>query len=149
LRGMNVKETSPKLRHYAYRWVPRPRGSARLLEMPKSRLKALQRRILTEILDRIPAHDAAHGFRRGRSVVSYVRPHVAQTIVLRFDLADFFASVSAAKVRALFRTAGYPDAVAALLTGLCTTRTPNDVWSSQAPPPHWRSAHLPQGAPSS
>jgi hypothetical protein len=77
--------------------------------------------------------------------LSYVAPHVGRRIVLRFDLRDFFASVSAARVQAIFRTAGFPGPVARLLTGLCTTRTPDEVPAE----PRWRVRHLPQGAPTS
>src|SRR5262249_20777738 len=80
------------LRHYTYRWLLRRGGKFRLLEAPKPRLKAVQRRILHEILDRIPPHDAAHGYRRGRSLVSYVSPHAGRRIVVRMDLRDFFPS---------------------------------------------------------
>ena len=37
-------------------------GPPRVIERPKPRLKALQRRILHELLDSIPVHEAAHGF---------------------------------------------------------------------------------------
>jgi hypothetical protein len=57
------------------------------------------------------------------------------------------------------RTAGYPEAVARLLAGLCTNRVPAHVWSDRAIPLSgpglWRmrrlyaQPHLPQGAPSS
>jgi hypothetical protein len=146
VKGLTIKQTEPKLRHYVNVWIPRRRGKPRLLEVPKPQLKAIQRRILHAILDKIPPHDAAHGFRVGRSIVSYVQPHVGRRIVLRFDLRDFFASVSAARVQALFRTAGYPRGVARLLCGLCTTRTPEDVAPLE---PRWRARHLPQGAPTS
>jgi hypothetical protein len=67
-------------------------------------------------------------------------------MVLHFDLRDFFASVSAARVRAVFRAAGYPHEVACLLTGLCTTRTPEELNVDGI---RWRRRHLPQGAPTS
>jgi RNA-directed DNA polymerase len=146
LKGLTLKQTEPKLRHYVNVWIPRRRGKPRLLEVPKAQLKAIQRRILHEILDRIPPHEAAHGFRAKRSIVSYVQPHVGRRIVLHFDLRDFFTSVSAARVRAIFRTAGHPGEVAHLLAGLCTTRTPEEVGP---PGPRWRLRHLPQGAPTS
>jgi RNA-directed DNA polymerase len=135
-----------KLRHYIYHRLPRRRGRSRLLEIPKPRLKNLQRRILHEILDSIPPHDAAHGFRPSRSIVSYAQPHVGQRIVLRFDLREFFASVRVSRIRAIFRTAGYPRAVADLLSALCTTRTPDDVTTVE---PRWRIRHLPQGGSTS
>lgn len=37
-------------------------GSFRLIEAPKTSLKQIQRRIFPEILEKIPAHPAAHGF---------------------------------------------------------------------------------------
>src|SRR5437764_1328298 len=72
-RGLarHSRARSPELRHYHYAWVPKRAGGARLLESPKPRLKAIQRRVLSEILDRIPTHDAAHGFVRTRSVVTH------------------------------------------------------------------------------
>jgi hypothetical protein len=120
-----------------------------LLEIPKADTKSIQRRILREILNFIPPHKAAHGFRPGRSVGSYVAPHVGRTIVLRFDLRDFFASISAARITAIFRTAGHPKSVARVLAGLCSTRTPSDLVGEHDMGPRWRSPHLPQGAPTS
>ena len=72
LKGLTLKRDLPKLRHYVNVRVPRRRGKPRLLEVPKPRLKAIQRRILHEILDQIPPHNAAHGFRVRRSIVSFV-----------------------------------------------------------------------------
>jgi hypothetical protein len=150
------------VRHYRYRWVGKPSGSFRLIEAPKSRLKQFQRKLLDAILLPIPPHDAAHGFRPGRSVTTFVEPHVGQTIVLKMDLADFFASITSARVIAIYLTAGYPEAVARVLTGLCTNTVPLSVWNLleterdlARSTGNWRSRrlyrepHLPQGAPTS
>jgi hypothetical protein len=137
------------LRHYIYRWQRGRSGKPRLLESPKARLKAIQRRLLRELLDRVPPHDTVHGYRRGRSVVSYVTPHAGRRIILHMDLRDFFPSVTASRVHALFRRAGYPVAVARLLTGLCTNATPPDVLREGGGAARFRSPHLPQGAPTS
>jgi hypothetical protein len=155
--GWTVRQPSTKLRHYVCHWQPRRRGRFRLIESPKPKLKKVQRKILHELLDKISPHQAAHGFRPGRSVVSYATPHAGRSIVLRFDLRDFFPSIPAARVHALFRTAGYPSETARLLTGLCTARIPLETWDAR-PDPHaadaklWdklRRSHLPQGAPTS
>ncbi len=122
------------LRHYRYRWVGKPSGSLRLIEAPKPRLKQLQRKLLDAILLPIPPHDAAHGFRPGRSVTTFVAPHVGQTIVLKMDLRDFFVSITAARVIAIYLTAGYPEPVARLLTGLCTNTVPLSVWNQSTRP---------------
>jgi len=157
IRGWTTKQPEMKLRHYVPTWQPRRRGRFRLIESPKPTLKRIQRRILHDLLEHIPPHSAAHGFRRGRSIVSYAEPHVGRRIVLRFDLRDFFPSVRASRVRALFRVAGYPDEVARLLMGLCTTRMPLETWESRPDPQpsderlgeRLRGRHLPQGAPTS
>jgi RNA-directed DNA polymerase len=149
LRGRESDAPDGPLRHYHYRWLPKRSGAWRLLEIPKARLKAIQRRLLHEILERIPVHDAAHGYRRGRSVATYVTPHAGQQIVLRFDLRDFFPSVCASRVCALFRTAGYPLPIARLLTGLCTNVAPDEVCVAAPGSRRYAVPHLPQGAPTS
>jgi hypothetical protein len=158
-QGREAQVPAGPLRHYTYRWLAKRSGKARLLEMPKQRLKAFQRRLLHDLLDHIPPHEAAHGYRRSRSVASYVAPHAGRSIVLHFDLRDFFPSVRAARVHALFSTAGYPPSVARLLTGLCTNAVPPEVWLAMPAPDRapagernrqlYRYAHLPQGAPTS
>jgi RNA-directed DNA polymerase len=127
--------------------------------MPKARLKAIQRRLLHEILDRIPPHDAVHSYRRGRSIATYIAPHTGRALVLHMDLRDFFPSIRSSRVHALFCHAGYPPAVARALTGLCTNVVPWDI-ERDAPRQEgttngwgqrrlFRSPHLPQGAPTS
>jgi RNA-directed DNA polymerase len=147
------------LRHYTYRFLPKPSGKWRLLEAPKPRLKALQRRLLHDLLDRIPPHDTVHGYRHGRSIATFAAPHCGRRIVLRFDLRHFFPSVRSSRIHTLFRTAGYPREVARLLTGLCTNVVPDDVWRTipgeervRMPwdeQKRFRCPHLPQGAPTS
>jgi hypothetical protein len=159
VRTLEYKRNTGRLRHYTYRVLAKRFGQVRLVEAPKPRLKEIQRRILAEILDHVPLHDAAHGFRRGRSIKTFAAPHVGRQVVLRIDLQDFFPLIRAARVRAVFRAIGYPERVAALLAGLCTNASPLDVWEdqslewlgSQVRDARWRYAqpHLPQGAPTS
>ncbi|HYW30078.1 MAG TPA: reverse transcriptase family protein [Gemmatimonas sp.] len=155
----------PALAHYHYRVVLKRSGGIRLIEAPQPRLRALQRKILTDILDRVPAYyDAAHGFVKGRSIRTFAAPHVGQRVVLRLDLQDFFPSISGSRVQAAFRTLGYPEAVADLLGGICTNSTPRAVLADARLTDArsgmtlravhdarvlYRRAHLPQGAPTS
>ena len=159
LKGLGYKERSSKLRHYHYRILAKDSGSIRLIEAPKQALKKVQQRILSGILDKVPAHSATHGFVKGRSIKTYVAPHVGQRVVLRMDLRDFFPSFRAARIQSFFRTLGYPEAVADLLGGICTNATPRDVWRQVRfagdPVQLWgvrsfyTQPHLPQGAPTS
>lgn len=128
--------------HYHYKAVAKQSGAVRLLEAPKAHLKEVQRRILREILDRVPGHEAAHGFRAGRSARTFAAVHAGQRVVLRMDLRDFFPSIGRARVQAIFRMMGYPETVADLLGGLCTNAAPDGG-------PLYEQPHLPQGAPTS
>ena len=145
--------------HYHYRALIKKSGNIRLIESPKKRLKELQRIILRELVEVVPSHAAAHGFVKGRSIKTFVAPHVGKSVVLRMDLEDFFPSIAGARVQALFRTAGYPEGVADLLGGLCTNAAPRGMWKrvgkgldvlamAEARELYgWR--HLPQGVPTS
>lgn len=155
-RSLERMAGAEPLRHYRYTWVPKA-GGGRLLEAPKPRLKEVQRRLLAGILDAIPVHPAAHGFRRGRSVRTFAAPHVGQDVVVHVDLAAFFPTVTAGRAFGLFRRAGYPEPVAHVLTGLTTNAVPRHVVAhalrvSPAARPllhRLSSPHLPQGAPTS
>ncbi len=162
VRGLERTVDSEQLRNYRYRWVSRRSGLPRLIEAPKLRLKEIQRWVLHEILDHVPAHGASHGFVRGRSVLTHAAGHTGQGVVLRLDLRDFFASVSAGRVYGIFRAVGYGHSVAHALTGLCTNTIPAMIWNAAERPtapwliqPHFwlgrqlATPHLPQGAPTS
>ncbi len=161
-RSMERSVDDERLRHYRYEWVSKAGGGLRLLEAPKHRLRETQRLLLRDVLDWIPAHPAAHGFVPGRSVLSFVEPHVGAEVVVKLDLEDFFSSVWAGRVFGVFRTAGYPQDVAHVLTALTTNVVPRAVWrdapravGGEGFERHYRlgrrlaTPHLPQGAPTS
>lgn len=163
-RGLERVGREERLRHYHCQWVVRGPRLPRLLEAPKPKLKALQRKVLVDILNQIPPHPAAHGFVRGRSVATHAELHVRRALVVRFDLEAFFTTVSTFRAHAVFRTAGYPDEVSSALLGLCTTRTATEVLRAAPYPEPFTSEdsvrrfdllqrladwHLPQGAPTS
>ena len=140
-------------RHYDYRWSPKRSKDFRLIEAPKSQLKRIQRDIADGIIAHIPPHEAAHGFRVGHNIKSYVTPHAGKHFVMRMDLRDFFPTVTRARVAAILRSAGYPESVVGLLTDLVTVRTPNKVLGqypgTRTPNEKFKAPHLPQGAPTS
>jgi hypothetical protein len=162
VRSLERNVSQEKLRNYRYRVLPRPGGLPRVLEAPKARLKEIQRWVLHEILVHVPAHASAQGFTRGRSVATHAGLHTGQAAVLRVDLKDFFASVSAGRVFGIYRTLGYRPSVAHVLTGLSTNTVPQAVWNAipcatdpgLIQPQFWlgralATPHLPQGAPTS
>lgn len=157
-RRMAHTQLNPKLQHYRYRLLPKRPGEYRLIEAPKPRMKAIQRQILNDILNHVPPHEASHGFRCGRSISTFATPHAGRQVVLKMDLQDFFPSTGAAQIQSIFRFLGYPDTVADLLTGLCTSSVPQVVWpikperqtpQSRQQMRRYAQPHLPQGAPTS
>jgi len=162
-RGLERTVADERLRNYRYLWLPRASGCVRVIERPKRGLKEVQRRLLHDLLDLIPAHDAAHGFVRGRSVRTHAAQHAGRKVVLRLDLEDFFASIQAGRIYGIFRTCGYPEAVAHALTALTTNVLPSRAWAALPRPREdlraitahhalgrrLATAHLPQGAPTS
>ena len=144
-------ETLPRT-HYHYHWVAKRADGYRLIEAPKPLLKAAQDKILREILDAVPAHPAAHGFVRGRSIRTNAMPHVGRRVVLKLDLENFFATVSFRRVVAIFRSLGYSREVAIWLGNLTTSALPLQLALPDGASPRiipYRGRHLPQGAPTS
>lgn len=144
---------------YRYCWVERPGRLPRLLEAPTPLLRQVLRRLLHDVLDWVPSHDAAHGFVPGRSALSHARRHVGTDVVISLDLRHFFTAVTRARTYGVFRMLGYPEPVAHTLAALVTNQTPR--WVLRELPPggdpsarhrlrSWlRESHLAQGAPTS
>jgi RNA-directed DNA polymerase len=148
----NSKPDTETEAHYHFRWLPKRRGGHRLIESPKGTLKAVQQKILAEILNQVSPHPAAHGFAPGRSIVTNATPHVSQALLVKFDLSDFYATVTFARVTAIFRGMGYCREAAIWLARLTTSALPANIpflkQETSAILPYLR-RHLPQGAPTS
>lgn len=164
VHSISSKAGSEALRHYHYQWKAKASGGHRLIESPKPLLCAIQRKILHGLLDKIPVHDAAHGCVPHRSILSNAQVHAGSPLILKMDLQDFFTSIRASRVHALFRTLGYPEEVARYLTALTTHVSASCVLNTHPRPEgltsevlqqrhrqaeSYRARHLPQGAPSS
>jgi hypothetical protein len=55
------------------------------------RLKNAQHWILVNILEKLELHDAAHGFRPCRSIVSNAQPHVGAEVIINFRPQRFLS----------------------------------------------------------
>lgn len=147
------------LHHYRYEWRAQPGRVPRLLEVPEQRMRRAQRTLLDRVIGLIPAGDAAHGFIPGRSAVTGAERHTGSDTVISLDLTTFFARVTAGRIYGMLRQSGFSEAVAHMMTGLCTNAVPARVLAAMPPggSPDERFAlrrslatsHLPQGAPSS
>ena len=52
--------------------------------------------------------------------------HIDSKVILKMDIEDFFPTVTAARVKGIFRKAGYREQVAILLAQICT-EAPREV----------------------
>ena len=150
LRFLAFNRKVSSQRHYVQFTVPKKTGGVRSISAPMPRLKQAQRWVLDTLLTPVMAHEAAHGFRVGRSIVSNATPHVGADVVINVDLKDFFPTVGYRRVRGLFIALGYSEAVATTLALICTEPETQAV---ELDGKTWYVAlgerHLPQGAPSS
>jgi hypothetical protein len=96
-------------KYYAFK-IPKRNGGKRLIKAPERRLSLLQRRLatlLTECLEELkqatpPRRSLAHGFEKGRSIISNASLHKRRRYVFNLDLADFFPSINFGRVRGFF-----------------------------------------------
>lgn len=137
--------------HYHRYSVPKRKGGYRNIAAPKPILKKAQRRILEEILCKITVSDCAHGFLKGKSVVSSAREHGGSPdLVINMDLEDFFPTVTFERVRGMFKNFGYSGYISSLLAMICTycERMPIEVKGEKR---YVKTSPriLPQGSPAS
>ncbi len=151
LHALSANATDAFAPHYWHHLIPKSDGNLRLIEEPKPFLKRLQRRILHGLLDLIPSHDAAFGFVPHRNAAMGAARHAGEAMVVGFDLAHFFPAIPFTRIYGLFRTIGYPRAVALHLAGMTTAITPRHILRTPnlAAPDALSNRHLPQGAPTS
>ena len=106
--------------HYVQFQVPKKSGGERTLSAPHRTLAGAQRWILVNLVGKLPAEPCAHGFTRGRSILSNACEHVGRAVVVNMDLKDFFPTITFPRVRRVFQRLGYSPAAATVLGLLCT-----------------------------
>lgn len=136
--------------HYRRFTIPKRNGKERPIWAPLPKLKAAQRWILHNIVERLLVHGAAHGFLAGRSILTNAAAHTDAKIVVKIDIESFFPTVTLRRVKGIFRKAGYRERVATLLALICT-EAPREIVQHQGKEYYVALGPrcLPQGAPTS
>ena len=127
LRWLAFHSDAAGVTHYVRFNVPKRSGGVRTLSAPHDDLAAAQEWIFSQILNRLPAHSAAHGFVAGRSTVTNAAHHVGRTVLVNADLTDFFPTITFPRVRGIFKQMGYSPAVATVLALLWRAESPRRV----------------------
>jgi hypothetical protein len=104
---------------------------------------------LREILDRVPAHPAAHGCVKGRSIATNAQPHCEKYAILKVDLENFYPKIRFSRVSGIFRGMGYGLEASRWLARLCTNRLPMNFKGPRELQEIYAPGHLPQGAATS
>ena len=150
LRFLAFARPVSQVSHYVRFEIPKKRGGTRVISAPMPRLKSVQHWLLRNVLDKVPVHQAAHGFVPERSIVSNATPHVGAKIVVNLDLQDFFPTITYKRVRGVFEKLGYSPASSTIMALLCTQPDTVEVDLDGQSYHVARSARrLPQGAPTS
>ncbi|QNP49514.1 reverse transcriptase family protein [Diaphorobacter aerolatus] len=152
LRFLSFHREVARTHHYHSFTLPKKTGGERLISAPMPRLKRAQYWVLDNVLNKIPAHEAAHGFLAGRSIISNAAPHAGQDVVINLDVKDFFPSIAFARIKGVFRQLGYGEGVATVLALLCSENRAQ-AWQVDGERlfvgGKARERVLPQGAPTS
>ncbi|MEW8085885.1 MAG: retron Ec67 family RNA-directed DNA polymerase/endonuclease [Candidatus Thiodiazotropha endolucinida] len=96
--------------------INKKNGGTRTISIPDDRLKLVQRRLSSLLLDCVDEifmstelHDGtrrpdriAHGFKRNRSIITNARQHKNKRYVFNLDLKDFFPSINFGRIRGFF-----------------------------------------------
>ncbi len=136
--------------HYVRWLVPKRDGTPRLISAPKPELKAVQRWITREVTEHLPVHGAAHGFLKGRSIVTNAEVHAGARVVVKLDIRGFYPTVTLRRVKGLLRRAGLGEQVATLMA-LLATESPREEVETHGKKHYVATGprSLPQGAPTS
>lgn len=120
LRFLTFSRKNSKINHYKRFKVAKKSGGYRLISAPMPRLKKAQHYILEQILNKVTTHPKAHGCVLGKSILSNAEPHVNKAVVINQDLKNFFPSVTYQRIKGIFKSFGYSEQVAVILSLLCS-----------------------------
>jgi retron-type reverse transcriptase len=132
--------TAPK--RYKIYAVPKRDGvGMRVIAQPARELKVLQRYVANEVLQRLPIHEAARAYIRGKNIRDNAIPHLASRAIMKLDFRDFFHSLKFSDLKSVLMAqqfSGVTESEWALLENIL-------FWQNPAK----RSKCLAIGAPSS
>ncbi len=93
LRWLSFHRDVTEHSHYHIWTIPKRDGSKRTITAPKPELKATQRWLLQHVIEKMPVHNAAHGFLAARSIVSNAEKHAGADVIVKIDVKDLERNV--------------------------------------------------------
>ena len=94
-----------------------PSVGFRVISIPTSGLKGIQRQIARTYLSPVPIDESAFAYVKRRGVVEAAKRLSGNKSLLKIDLQDFFPSITEGRVFGMFRSFGLDTAAASILGG--------------------------------
>jgi RNA-directed DNA polymerase len=88
---------------YKFYSVPKRNGGLRPIYHPSRRLKALQRWLLPNVVEKLPFHEVATAYQKGCSTLKNAKAHVNSNYLLRLDFVQFFESIRMQDIEAYIK----------------------------------------------
>ena len=92
-----IMRTSP-LRYKSFE-IDKKDGSKRAVAQPAKEVKAVQRWLLSNVLDVLPVHECTTAYRVGRSIKGNAAAHVGSNYMLKVDFEQFFPSIKKSDIK--------------------------------------------------
>jgi retron-type reverse transcriptase len=134
ITGLSDTDLSNVSLDYRLRKIPKKDGTKRILRIPNGQLRYVQHTLLNKIFQRLPVHNAAKGFVRGRGTVHHAQEHTAKPWVILVDIENYFSTTSTERVARRFVEFGWSEQRSLLVARVVCHPTVDG---------------LPQGAPTS
>jgi len=121
--------------------IKKKSGKIRVLHEPTLKLKLIQRKILSQIIELYWENNVDNGikktttwFCRWKNIVENASFHLGKKVILKFDLKNYFPSISQDRVFWMFhKRFWYNYIVSNYLAGLCTFENELPQWSPTSP----------------
>ncbi|MFT5298830.1 MAG: RNA-directed DNA polymerase [Colwellia sp.] len=106
---------------YKHFHIDKKNSEKRSINAPTKKLKKTHKIIKNELETIYFPRKSAHGFIKGRSIITNARPHTNKKYVFNIDLTNFFGSIHFVRVRNLFQSypLKLPMPLATVLAQLC------------------------------
>lgn len=105
--------------NYRVHHIKKRNGKIRTIYEPTALLKHIQRRILSNILEKREISVYAKAYKKGISIQENALPHTGKNLILKLDIQDFFNNISFYNIySSCFEN--LPKNIGLLLTYLCT-----------------------------
>ncbi|SET24273.1 retron St85 family RNA-directed DNA polymerase [Thorsellia anophelis] len=88
----SFSRTAPH-RYKVYSIPKRNSKGERIIAHPSKELKFIQKMIIKKLTDILPLHESVISYRKKKSIVNNVIPHLNSSFLLKIDLKDFFPSI--------------------------------------------------------